>query len=100
MQRIFYYHIAARVIKSVNFLTVSAYSIDIRQIKCYYRVTAIMIEAQVLSVRCGEGFRKAMAHTKGVSAEEIEAQDFLGVRIISVRLSQMRSAILIMKNSS
>ena len=59
-----------------------------------------MIEVRVLRVRYGDGFRNAMAYPKGVSAEEIEAKDFLGVRTISVLLSQMRSAILIMKNFS
>ena len=54
----------------------------------------------MLRVRYGDGFRNAMAYPKGVSAEEIEAKDFLGVRTISVLLSQMRSAILIMKNFS
>ncbi len=52
-----------------------------------------MIEAQALKVRYGDGFRKAMAYMKGAAAEEIEAQDFLGGRTISVLLSQMRSAI-------
>ncbi len=59
-----------------------------------------MIEVRILSVMCDEGFRKAMAQMKGVFAEETEAKGFLGVRTISVLLSQMRSAILIMKNYS
>ena len=59
-----------------------------------------MIEVQVLSVMCDKDLRRVKAQIKGVSAEEIEAKDFLGVRTISVLLSQMRSAILIMKNYS